>query len=133
MTQAQLSILDSLDASDYQRVLREIELLNESDRNHGRMIIARADAHYELKNDIEALKFYLDYYKMYPCGRGVGFALFGASMCLKNLDLQAEAYSILQLAPADHFGLQKEMEHSIELLAKQKQARDLLKKMPCKE
>jgi hypothetical protein len=126
MNESQISILETLDANDYYEVLHKIDQLSEDDQNHGRMIIAKADAHYELKNDIEALSWYLKYYQMYPNGGGVGFAFFGAAVCLKNLELQQEAYSVLQLAPQDHLGLQKEIEDSKARLAKQKQARDLL-------
>ena len=126
MNESQISIIETLDEEDYHGALHKIEQLTENDQNHGRMIIAKADAYYELKNDIEALSWYLKYYQIYPNGGGVGFALFSAAMCLKNLDLQPEAYSLLQLAPQDHFGLQKEIEDSKESLAKQKQARDLL-------
>jgi len=80
-----------------------------------------------LKKDLDALSEYVEYCRNYPSGRGLGFALFGAAMCLKNLELQDEAFLILQMVPADHFGLLAEIEDSKARLKKQSDARDLLK------
>lgn len=91
------------------------------------MIMARADCHYELGADLDALRWYLKYLDRFPEGRGKNFALIGISCCLKNLELQDEAKSFLELVDDGHEGKQKEIEHSEALLLRQAEAKTVIR------
>lgn len=120
------TILAQVDEGRHEEALAAMDLLPLNLQRRGRMIIARGDAHYELGQDIEALKAYADYLRSFPSGAARGFALFSAAMCLKNLDMQPEAGLLLEkIAPA-HPDLEKELQHSRQILEKQQLAREIL-------
>ena len=126
MTEQQEAVLRSIENKQYDLALAAIERLTLDERKHGRILIAKADAQYELGKDVEALRSYVAYLDTYPDGRGLDFALFGMAMCLKNLDLQSEASAVLTLVAPDHVGLKKELDHSKEVLARQADARRIV-------
>ena len=112
-------ILSAVDESRYDEALSAINELPEHWQAKGRMIIARADCHYELGSDVDALRCYLRYLERFPAGRGKNFVLIGISCCLKNLDLQPEAKMFLDQVDDQHEGKQKEIEHSEAVLIRQ--------------
>lgn len=126
MTEQQEAVLCLVDNERYEEALGAIEKLEADQRHHGRIQIAKGDALYELGRDLDALKSYVRYTQTYPSGRGINFAFFGVAMCLKNLDLQEEARAVLGLISSNHYGLEKEREHSNQILAAQREARAVI-------
>jgi hypothetical protein len=126
MTDDQEAVLSMVDNGLHKEALKAIENLGATEQEHGRIRIAKGDAFYELRDDLAALQSYAGYAEEYPTGRGLGFALFGIAMCLKNLDLQPEALAVLNLISPGHVGLEKELEHSNQLLAKQAKATSMI-------
>lgn len=119
-------ILDLIDHERYEEALSAFEGLSVNWKKKGRLIIARGDCFYELGKDVEALECYLWYVKVFPQGFARNFALFGAAVCLKNLDLQEEALKLLERIDEGHEGKQRELAHSRDILARQKGARKLV-------
>jgi len=124
------AILDLVDQERYSEALTAIEASSIDLTKNGRILIAKADCFYELGKDVEALEIYVCYLKLFPRGRGKNFCLIGASVCLKNLDLQQEALSFLERVDDDHEGKQKELEHSREILEKQQRAQKVIRNYP---
>jgi hypothetical protein len=127
MTNNQEAVLKLVENKQYDLALTTIRELAPDQRNHGRILIAKADAEYELGRDVEALRSYSKYLEVYPDGGGSDFALFGIAMALKNLDLQQDAVRILSLVSPSHVGLQKELDHSRDILARQEDAREIVR------
>jgi hypothetical protein len=126
MTKQQEAVLQKIENKQYHLALEAIRELTPNERKHGRILIAKADAEYELGRDIDALRSYSKYLEVYPDGGGRDFALFGIAMSLKNLDLQQEAGPVLSLVSPSHVGLQKELDHSRNVLARQEEARGIV-------
>ena len=101
----QKQILELIDSERYEDALALINNLPTDLQKSGRMIMAKGDACYELGNDLDALLSYSDYINLHSNERGIGFALFGAAMCMKNMDLQAEAQMILLRIDPAHVGV----------------------------
>ena len=126
MNEQQEAVLVLLGSERYEEALSAIEKLEPSEQQHGRILIARGDAYYELGQDLKALRVYVEYARIYPTGRGIDFALFGIAMCLKNLDMQVESLVVLGLVSPSHQGLQKEIEHSSRIITEQREAKDTI-------
>jgi hypothetical protein len=121
----QKQILGLIDSERYEDALTLINNLPPDLQKSGRMIMAKGDAFYELGNDLDALLSYSDYINLYPDEHGIGFALFGAAMCMKNMDLQAEAQMILLRIDPAHEGVENELAHSAEIIEKQRNAKSI--------
>ena len=115
-----------IDREEYTEALRAIDALPERIKGSGRMLIAKADCFYEMAEDLSALEYYVKYLTRFPDGRGKNFALVGAAMVLKNLNLQSEAKAVLELVDDTHLGKEKELLHSAEILEQQRKAKELL-------
>lgn len=112
----------------YEEVVDGFLALSEQDRFNEVAMMAYADSLYELGKDVDSLDSYLKYISHYPNGRAVDVALFGAAMTLKNLDLQEEAFHVLQHISPEHNGLNEEIEHSNKILSEQAKAKNILTK-----
>jgi hypothetical protein len=126
MNSPQEHILALIDEGLVQKALEGIKCLPENDRHDSRIVIAKADALYELKDDVAALDVYLTYVDNFPATKGIDFALFGAAMCLKNLLLQVEARDMLLRVSPGHGDVGDELAHSAKKIIIQTQAREAL-------
>lgn len=120
-------ILSLYEKQQYLEARSKIFRLSEKEQLHGSMIITNADCFYEEKDDLNALREYVKYLGIYPKGKAKNFVLFGIAMILKNLDLQKEAYSVLESIDPFHEGVDKEKRESLALLEQQHEATLLLK------
>jgi len=71
----------------YKDVVEDYLHLSKSKQLDRLAMFAYADALYELGRDIESLKAYIDFINQHPNEKATDFALFGAAVSLKNLDL----------------------------------------------
>ena len=127
MSKKDISLILKLEREDAHReVVKNFMMLDEQDRLNEMVMMAYADALYELEDDLAALDAYLRLVMQHAKGRTVDVALFGAAMALKNLDLQEEAFELMQLISPQHQGLDREVEHSHKILGKQAKAKDML-------
>jgi len=126
MNARQKLVMQLSDADKHADAIQAIEELDWEDQLHERIMIAKADAYYELANDIEALNAYSACVNRHPKGCGIGFVLFGIAMCLKNLHLDEEALAVLKNTPDGHENRGKEMEESLDVVFKKIRAREIL-------
>lgn len=119
-------ILVAVDEGRYEEALAAMKELPDAWQERGRMVIARADCHYEMQSDLDALGEYLSYLERYPNGRGRNFALMGIVCCLKNLDLQPEAKVFVDLMDDGHEGKSKEVADSVSRLLRQQEAKAMI-------
>ena len=110
----------------YTHVIEAYKKLNHKDQNNKFFLMAYGDSSYEQGDDLEALRAYLAFATQHPKNEGRNYALFGAAVALKNLQLQAEAKSVLDLIDKSHLELKEEMVHSVEILHKQTMAKEIL-------
>ncbi len=111
----------------HREVVKHFKMLGERDKLDELAMMAYADALYELGNDLAALAAYLELALQHAKSRVIDVALYGAAMALKNLDLQDEAFGLMQLISPQHEGLDHEIEHSHEILSNQAKAKAILK------
>ena len=95
----------------------------------GALLILLGDAYYDLRDDLNVLKYLLQYVETFPEGRAKNYALFNCAMSLMNLHCDEEAAEILERVDADHPGLGEEVSSSLEVLKKKSAARLLLGKL----
>jgi len=103
--------------------------LDESDKLNHLVMMAYADSLYELGKDVISLDAYTKCAFQHPDKETVNFALFGAALALKNLDLQDDAFQVLKMIDPGHEGLAKEIEHSLKILNEQKKAKESVEKL----
>lgn len=97
----------------FQEVIKMITDSPEELQETGAILILLADSYYEVRNDLKALECYAKYIVSYPNGRALQFALFNASISLKNLGLEEKAKEVLDLIKLDHPGLDNEIQDSL--------------------
>lgn len=115
--------------SKHGEVIEDYLCLSKSEKSDRLTMYAYAEALYELGRDVESLKAYIDFVNEHPNEKATNYALFGAAMSLKNLDLESEALEILYLIKPSHEGLEKEIEESNEKIKLQFQAKAILKNL----
>jgi tetratricopeptide (TPR) repeat protein len=113
------------DAGEYEKALQLVSEIDTKSKIHGAAFLLRADANYELGNDIDALREYLSYVKHYPSGRAVDYCKFSAGICLKNLGLYEDAMYLFnmvqEITPSRH----EELEHTKMKIKKQSEAKSI--------
>lgn len=113
---------------EYSDVIEKYRKLDKREQNDKFVLMSYGDSSYEEGDDLESLRAYLTLATKYPKSRARNFALIGAAVALKNLQLQVEAKKILGFVATSHPGLKDEVEHSIEILERQSKAKEILSK-----
>ncbi|MCP3673835.1 MAG: hypothetical protein GY829_05115 [Gammaproteobacteria bacterium] len=113
----------------HKEVVEDYTNLSQAEKLDRLTMYAYADALYELGRDIESLKSYVEFANHYPNEKATNYALFGAAVSLKNLDLQKEALEVLRLIKSEHEGLKEEIEDCNKKIRLQFQAKTIFKSL----
>lgn len=124
------SFLGKARENKHTEVVQDYLSLDDVDKYNPDVLMAYADSLYELSLEADAIDVYLNYASLYPNTRGSGFALYGAAMAFKNLELHKDALYLMSLikTKANHPKLDDEISHSNKVLNEQNRATAIVSK-----